>query len=365
LLLPRPDVLQLPGYTPGRSIRTVQQETGRTDVVKLASNESLWGPSPKVLAALNKIGERILYYPEVKPRVLLDRIGEAHQIDPNLLIVGNGADELLRLVAAAFVNPGDEVIYPRPSFAAYGHATRLSGGEGVTVPLTTTGTVDLAAVLAAITPKTRLIYLCNPNNPTGGAFNQAEWNTFVKQIPNDIVVVVDEAYREYCNMLDYPDVESLIQSGRSFVMVRTFSKIYGLAALRIGWAMAPAAIIDWLYRVREPFSVNLAAETAALAALDDYAWMTDVQQATFKIREFTVEQVQRLGFEVWPSQANFITLKLPSDSAAWAKALENRGYIVRATDSFGLPRNIRVTMAPNSVMQHFLDTLKTLVHDRF
>lgn len=364
-MLPRPDVLQLPGYTPGRSIRAVQKETGRTDVVKLASNESLWGPSPKVLAALNEIGEKILYYPEVKPQILLDRIGQAHQIDPKLLLVGNGADELLRLVAAAFVNPGDEVIYPRPSFAAYGHATRLSGGEGVTAPLTATGAVDLTAVLAAITPKTRLIYLCNPNNPTGGVFNQAEWNTFVNQIPNDIVVVIDEAYREYSDMLDYPDVESLVHSGRPFVMVRTFSKIYGLAALRIGWAMAPAAIIDWLYRVREPFSVNLAAETAALAALDDPAWMAGVQQATIKIRKSAVDQVQRLGFEVWPSQANFITIKLPSDSGAWARALENRGYIVRATDSFGLPRNIRVTMAPNSVMQRFLDTLNTLAHDGF
>ena len=364
-MLPRSDILQLPGYTPGRSIHTVQQETGRTDVVKLASNESLWGPSPKVLAALKTMGEKILYYPEVKSQPLLDRIGAAHHIDPSLLLVGNGADELLRLVAAAFVNPGDEVIYPRPSFAAYGHATRLSGGEGVTVPLTARGSVDLTAVLSAITTKTRLIYLCNPNNPTGGAFNQAEWDWFVGQIPQDIVVVVDEAYREYANMADYPDVESLIQSGRPFVMVRTFSKIYGLAALRIGWAMAPAAIIDWLYRVREPFSVNLAAETAALAALDDSAWIAEVQKATLKVRESAMDQIQRLGFEAWPSQANFITIKLPSDSAAWAKALEHRGYIVRATDSFGLPRNIRVTMAPNSVMQAFLDTLKTLAHDGF
>lgn len=357
---PRKDILLLPGYTPGRSINTVKEATGLSKIVKLASNESLWGPSPKVVQAVQDLGQTLLYYPEVKPSNLLNHIGASHGLDPALLFLGNGADEILRLVASCFVDPDTEVIYPRPSFAAYAHATQIFGGHGVAVPLTDDGAVDLSQVLRAITPKTRLIYLCNPNNPTGGAFHQDQWERFVAQVPDNLPVVVDEAYREYVQIPDYPNVESLIAQGRPFIMVRTFSKIYGLAALRLGWAMAPAPIIDWLYRVREPFSVNLAAERAGIAALEDSEWITRARHETWQMRTMLIDELERLSFPTWPSQANFVTFKVPGSSAYWTQALESRGYIVRATDSFGLPGHLRVSLAPEPIMRGFLNALRDI-----
>ncbi|AEJ39107.1 histidinol-phosphate aminotransferase [Sulfobacillus acidophilus TPY] len=350
---PRPDIEALHGYSPGRSQALVARETGRQHIIKLASNESLWGPSERARQAAEDMLAAVYRYPEVQPPELLEALAERHGIDPRQIIVGNGADEILRLVAQAYVAPGQSVLYPQPGFSAYGFAATLVSGTGIPVPLTPDGRNDLTRTLDAIRPDTRLIYLCSPNNPTGGSITQAEWEAFLHQLPDGVLVVVDGAYWEFLDQPDVPDILGAIQSGYPVLMARTFSKLYALAGLRIGWAISTPDIIHTLQKVRDPFSLNLVGAAAAVGALGDSAYYEDVRHQTLAARAHFMDQLARRHIVPFPSQANFVTFPVPEPAETVAQKLEYQGFIVRPTTNFGLPGHIRVTMAPPAVLDQF------------
>ena len=357
---PRPETLQMPRYTPGRSVAAVQRERGLEEVIKLASNESLWGPSPNVLIAAQESLLDLYEYPEVVPVPLMAALSRHSGFEPENLLMGNGADELLRIAATAYVVPGDEIVFPTPSFAAYAFNAGLTGGVPIPVGLHPDGRIDLELVAEKVTPRTRLIYLCSPNNPTGGIFGHRAWVKFLNAMGSDRLIVVDQAYREYVDDSDYADVEGAIRQGRPVAMVRTFSKLYGLAGARIGWMAADPAVIDFVSRVREPFSLNTVAIAAATRALRDRTYYEQVRKETLTLRSWLREQLTSRGYKVLPSQANFLTFDCKDDAGAFAGRIEERGVIIRPTTSFGLARHCRVSIAPKPALERFLNALDAI-----
>ncbi len=351
----------MPMYTPGRSIDSVAREVGISDIVKLASNESLWGPSERVLEAARKSLDGLNRYPEMRPRDLVNALADHSGFSGEHILVGNGADELLRLVAMAYVSPGDRVLYPTPSFSAYSYGARLMGGEEVPVPLNTDGQADLQAMVDRADDHTSLIYLCNPNNPTGGIFRQKEWDVFLGGVANRTLVVVDQAYREFVDDPAYARIEDDIRQGAPVVMVRTFSKLYGLAGTRVGWLAAAPEIVRVLERVRDPFSVNVVGIAAAIEALRDQTYVNGVRQETLRLRQWLREMLLQRGYRVLESQANFLTFDAKMDPLTLAQRLEQLGVIVRPTTSFGLAGHCRVTIAPRALLERFLEALDRVV----
>lgn len=361
LVEPRSEVSAMPVYTPGRSIDSVAREVGASDIVKLASNESLWGPSERVLAAARKSLDRLNYYPEMTPGALVDALAQHSGFTEEHILVGNGADELLRLVAMAYVSPGDRVLYPIPSFSAYAYGARLMGGHQVPVPLSVDGHADLDAMVGHVDDHTPLIYVCNPNNPTGGIFRQQEWDIFLSRVANRALVVVDQAYREFVDDPEYARIEDDIRQGAPVVMVRTFSKLYGLAGMRVGWLVAAPKVVQILERVREPFSVNVVGISAAIEALKDQTYVNGVREETLILREWLRERLLQRGYRVLESQANFLTFDPKMDPLTVAQRLEQLGIIVRPTTSFGLDGHCRVTIAPRPLLERFLEALDRVV----
>lgn len=353
MLSPRPTIAAMAGYTPGRSPAQVQQMSSQ-EIIKLSSNESLWGPSEHAVAAAQARLAAMSRYPEMRPTDLLQRLSQNHGFLPDQVMLGNGADELIRLTGSAYLEPGTNALVPTPSFSQYAYATRLAGADVVPVNLNPEGSMDLNATLAAITPLTRIIFLCSPNNPTGGMVTQMQWNHFLNQLPDHVLVVFDAAYQEFVDHPDAADVGASIRAGYPVVMLRTFSKLYALAGLRIGWAAGPAEVIAILQKTREPFSINIAAESAALAALEDVAYYRDVRHKTLNARLGMIKSLDQRGIQSYASQANFLTWETPlSDAGAMAQLLEHRGFLVRPTTNFGLPGYIRVTVAPEDILERF------------
>lgn len=355
----RPEVRAMTLYTPGMPLSEARSNTGRQQMVKLASNESLWGPSPRAMEAARMALESVNYYPLVQELELLAEIGRHNGLQSQEVVLGNGADEILRLVAEAYLQPGDEVIYPTPSFSAYAHCALLGGATGIPVPLQDNGAIDLAGILARVTKKTRLIYVCTPNNPTGVPFSVDDWDRYIRQVPDHVLTVVDSAYYEFCRG-PQPDYAAAIRAGRPLVWARTFSKLYALAALRVGWGGAPEFVIQNLLRVRDPFSVNTIAAAAALASIRDQVYFSRVREETFKARDFLSQRLSQAGAFVYSSEANFVTLAVPEPVEAVEMRLRERGFVVRSTASFGLPGKIRVTVAPMPIMQEFVAAFDTL-----
>lgn len=357
---PRPEVGKMALYVPGMSIREARMDSGRQNMVKLASNESLWGPSPDAIEAAQNALEAINYYPLVQEIDLLEALAHKHGFAREQVMVGNGADEILRLLAETYVRPGDEVVYPNPSFSAYRHSTLVAGGVPVAVDLAPNGANDLDAVLAAITAKTRLVYLCSPNNPTGTPFSREDFERYLATVPDYVLTVVDSAYYEFYDH-GAPDFAAAVREGRPVVWVRTFSKLYGLAALRVGWAAAPPEIIGHLLTVREPFSVNSIAWAAARASLDDQAYFSRVLSETLEARRFLCHRLDQIGLSYFESQANFVTIAVPKSEGEIVRELRQRGFVVRPTASFGLPGCIRVTVAPIPILEDFLEALQAVL----
>ncbi|PSR20511.1 MAG: histidinol-phosphate transaminase [Sulfobacillus acidophilus] len=346
-------------YVPGMSLRQARAESGREQLVKLASNESLWGPSPRALDCAHAALTDINYYPLVQESSLAEALSEREGIPAQNILVGNGADEILRLAAMAYVRPGDEVLYPAPSFSAYRHCTLMAGGTPVAVPLNARGANDLRAVVATMTEKTRLVYLCSPNNPTGTAFSPEEWDWYLDHVSDQVLTVVDGAYHEFCRAPS-PDFRAAIKRGRPVLWVRTFSKLYGLAALRVGWGAASPEIVQNLMRVRDPFSVNSVGWAAAYASLQDPQYFTAVLAQNWAARDYLSGWLSGAGFSVFESEANFVTFNVPKPDQEVAQILLNQGFVVRPTTSFGLPGWIRITMAPQPIMEELVGVLEPL-----
>lgn len=337
---PRPGVLAIDAYVPGRS-----EAPGVAKVFKLSSNETPHGPSPKARAAYLEAGRFLADYPEGSARLLREAIGTVHGIDPDLIVCGAGSDELLALAARAYAGPGDECLFPQYGFLMYRLATLAVGATPVAAP-ETNYTADVDALLALVTPRTRVVFLANPNNPTGTYLPWSEVLRLHGALPSHVLLVLDAAYTEYLHQPDYESGLSLALSAPNVLMTRTFSKIHGLAALRLGWAVGPAAVVDALNRVRGPFNVSGPAIAAGIAAVQDTAHVAAAVAHNDHWLPKLTAQVRALGLEVTPSVGNFLLIHFADveQRAAADRFLTARGVILRPVSAYGLPNALRMTV---------------------
>ena len=343
----RPGILDLKPYVGG--LHSVE---GVDEVIVLASNETPLGPSPRAVEAYNAEAADLHRYPDGHATLLRQKIAERHGVDADRVVCGAGSDELLQLLVRAYAGPGDEVLYSRHGFSIYPIFTRGVGATPVPAPEKVL-TADVDALLDRVTDKTRVLFLANPNNPTGSYIPADELQRLRNELRDDILLVVDSAYAEYVNRNDYTAGIEMVEAHDNVVMTRTFSKIYGLAALRLGWAYCPDAIADVLHRLRGPFNVNAAAQAAGVAALDDTEH-TDRARAHNDIwLPWTTTTLGALGVTVHPSVGNFVLVQFPDDDAATAayEFLLSRGIITRKMDSYELPDCLRITIGLESEMK--------------
>jgi histidinol-phosphate aminotransferase len=353
-------ILRLRPYLPGKPIEEVQRELGLTDIIKLASNENPLGPSPHAVAAMAAVAGSVTLYPEGSAPLLRAAVARHVQMPPEMLVFGNGSDEVLHLLALSFLRPGDEVVQGDPSFAMYEIYTTQCAAIPVKVPLKDY-THDLPAMAEAITPRTRMVMIANPNNPTGTLVTRSEVEKFLGQVPADVLVVFDEAYDEYVDHPDKADLRPLIRDGANIAVLHTFSKAYGLAGLRVGYGMARPEIAELLNRVRSPFNVNLLAQAAAIAALEDQAHVARSVALNAEGRDYFYRELTRLGLAYVPSQANFVLIDVGRDSREVFDALLRRGIIVRAGAGLGLPQHIRVTVGTPDQNTRFIAALEEVL----
>ncbi|HHV34633.1 MAG TPA: histidinol-phosphate transaminase [Syntrophomonadaceae bacterium] len=358
--LGRPAILTLAPYVPGKPIEEVEREFGITGVIKMASNENPLGPSPAVIEALKAAAPRVYNYPDSNCYYLKREMASFFSLSEDHFIFGNGADEIIKMIGEAFLNPGDEVIHAWPTFSEYIFATKLMGAKPCSVPVGENFQHDLDKISEQIGSKTKLIFICNPNNPTGTIIRRQEMLDFFEKIPSDIVVVVDEAYYEYVTDPQCSSAVDLINKNRVIVL-RTFSKIYGLAGLRIGYGIANPEIISIIDRVREPFNVNLMAQEAAVAALRDQDHVSQSKEIVIDGKAYLYRQFDRLGLKYIPSETNFIFVNIKRDSRKVFTALLKEGVIIRTGDIFDQPNYIRVTVGTPEQNKRFIVCLEKVL----
>lgn len=335
----RPDLAGLSPYRPGLRASEVRQRTGRERVIKLSSNEWPEGPFPSAVRAVEAVAPRLNRYPDGAARALRVKLATRLGITAEEVVVGSGSNEILRLIAQAVLAPGDEVVYAWPSFVVYPMVCGMFGVKAVPVPLKD-GVHDVPAMLAAITPKTKLLFLCNPNNPTGTIYGRDDFRRVLDEVPAHVLVVVDEAYFEFVTSRDYPDGMEAFDGERPLVVARTFSKIYALAGARIGYAAAPRPLAEALDKVREPFNVNSLAQAAAYYAIDDEAEIRRRRASNQVQRAELYAAFDRLKIRYLPSEANFVWVETTKAAEAFEALLEE-GVIVRAFEGAGA---LRVTV---------------------
>ena len=352
----KPSVRTQPVYEPGKPIEEVARELGldATTIIKLASNENPWGPSPLAAQAAKRAIEQGEIYPDGGCFALRQKLAARWGLAPDQFIVGNGSNEVIELIGHAFLGPGDEVVMGAPAFVVYKLVTLLFGAKAIEVPLSNWHH-DLPTMAAAITSKTKLVYVCSPNNPTGTASSEEELLDFARRLPPHVIAVFDEAYAEF--LAESPDFRSLIKEGRKVVCLRTFSKVYGLASLRIGYGYGSAEMCRVLNRVRQPFNVNAVGQAAAIAALDDVAFVERAIQGNRLGLAQLEEGCARLGLQVVKSVANFMLIRVGDGSRVF-DLLQKRGVIVRPLKSYCMPEWIRVTVGTRDQNTRFLSELE-------
>jgi histidinol-phosphate aminotransferase len=352
-----PDIRSLSPYVPGKPIDELQRELGLTRVIKLASNENPLGPSPKALAALVGAQDMLHRYPDGGAYRLRQAIADHWKVTGEQVILGNGSDEILGLLARTFLTPGDEAIMADHTFVIYKMEVTAVHGKPVVVPLAN-WTHDLESMVRAVTPRTRLLFVCNPNNPTGTMVPVKAVDRLMAEVPEDVIVVFDEAYFEYVRNPQFPDTMAYVRRGRNVIVLRTFSKIYGLAGLRIGYGISTAEIIDFLNRVRPPFNANSLAQAAALAALGDDEHVAKSRAANAAGLEQMEQGLRALGITPIPSQTNFLYFDAKQNGRPVFEALLRMGIIVRHIDGTML----RVTIGQPDENAAFLHALKKVLH---
>jgi histidinol-phosphate aminotransferase len=355
-----PDYIRgLVPYAPGKPIEEVEREYGIAQSIKLASNENPLGPSPLALQAIREKLTQLHLYPDGDCFYLKAALAARLHVAADELIFGNGSNELIELAVRTFMRPGDEAVMARQAFVVYRLVVQANGGVATAVPLANF-THDLAAIGRAITARTRIVFLANPNNPTGTIYRTPEWEDFLERIPPEVVLIVDEAYFEYVEEPDYPDSLRYHQDRRAIFTLRTFSKLYGLAGLRIGYGIAPREMIDLMQRVRQPFNVNAAAQWAARAALDDGDHVRRSLDANRQGMQYLKSEIAALGLEQVPSSANFILLRVGNGNEIFRQLLA-RGVIVRPMGVYEFPEYIRVTVGTADENRQFVAALRKLI----
>ncbi|GIK86672.1 MAG: histidinol-phosphate aminotransferase 2 [Betaproteobacteria bacterium] len=351
-------VRRIAPYVPGKPVEELARELGLdpAGIVKLASNENPRGPGPRVRAAIAAAVDEIARYPDGNGFALKAALAARLGVGPAQIVLGNGSNDVLELVSLAFLEPGDAAVYAQHAFAVYPLATQARGAAGIEVPARDFGH-DLAAMRAAVTPRTRVVFVANPNNPTGTWHPPAEVETFVASMPADVVVVLDEAYNEYLEPADRAPSIDWVARYPNLVVTRTFSKAFGLAALRVGYGVMAAAVADILNRVRQPFNVNTLAQVAAVAALDDEDYVDESRALNRAGLAQLAAGFDALGLAHLPTQANFVLVDV-GDAARVNRALLRQGVIVRPVGNYGLPTWLRVTVGLAQENARLLAALK-------
>ncbi|MDW7730461.1 MAG: histidinol-phosphate transaminase [Bacillota bacterium] len=350
---------QIKPYVPGKPVEEVEREFGLTNVIKLASNENSLGPSPIAVKAMQEKIDKMHIYPDGNSFYLRQALAEKLKLNPGQFIFGNGSDEILSFIALAYFSPGDEAVTVSPSFSEYDFAARLVGAVPRPVPLRGENFLyDVEAMLSQVNDKTKAVFICSPNNPTGSVIGRAELDYLVKKLPEKVLIVLDQAYIEYVEDPDHNDGFGYLNEGFPVVILRTFSKIYGLAGLRIGYGIAPVEIVADINRVREPFNVNAMAQAAALAAVGDDQHVIRSREMVASARKQIDKGLAELGLKAVPDQANFFFVNTGVDSKLLFQEMLKRGVIIRTGDIFGFPEYIRVTYGTESENKRFLEVLK-------
>jgi histidinol-phosphate aminotransferase len=350
-------------YQPGKPISELAREMGLDErkIVKLASNENPFGISPRARAAIKKGLAQLGRYPDGNAFELKAALARRHGVPQECIVVGNGSNDLLEMVAAAFLAPGRAAVYSQHAFAVYPLATQARGAAGIVVPAKNYAH-DLAAMLAAITPETRVVFIANPNNPTGTFATGEELEGFVARVRRDVAVVADEAYADYLPTHLRYDSVALLRKYPNFIVTRTFSKVYGLAGLRVGYGLMHPDVADLLNRVRQPFNVNSLALAAAVAALEDRKFVAKSTRMNRSGLARLERALKTLGLEVIPSCANFVTFRVSRARAVYEKLLR-LGVIVRPLASYDMPDHLRVTIGTPKENEKFLGALRAALDD--
>jgi histidinol-phosphate aminotransferase len=348
----RPAIKGIKEYIPGKT----PKEPG---IVKLASNENPFGPSPKALEAIAKEAKNLQIYPDQKSILLREALAKKLKVADDNIIIGNGSDEIMQLAAATFLKPGEEVILSKNTFSIYEMVTRVFDGKLVFVDLKDYAQ-DLDAMAAAITPKTKLIFLCNPHNPTGSLISKKALHDFLTKVPDNVLVVIDEAYIEFTDPKLAPESISYVLEGKNVLVLRTFSKFYGLAGLRAGYGIAPKELIGYMMRVKPPFNVNRLAQAGAKAALDDKAFTDKTYKNNLEGKKYLYAELDKLGLEYKKTESNFIFVNIKRSADELFMQLMKKGIIIRPLTSFGLPQAIRVSIGTKEQNQKFISSLANL-----
>jgi len=353
----RAHVYSMQPYRPGKTPEQLMQSLGLSELIKLSANENPLGASPRAKEALVNALDIIHRYPDGACSVLRDALSEFYGLPPDHFVFGNGSDELIHLFGVAYLNPGDGLMMGQPSFVRYIASAQLNQATLQAIPLTPDYRHDLEAMADAITERTKLVYLANPNNPTGTIVSRAELERFLERLPDHVLVILDEAYFEYADHPDYPNGLDYVRAGRNVVVFRTFSKAYGLAGLRIGYAVGRPELLDPVERVREPFNVNTLAQVAAAAALSDQAHVARTRTLNREGLQMFSEACERLGLRYVPSQANFLLIEVGDHCAQVQQRLLQHGILVRTGEVFGMPTYLRVNTGTPEQNARFVEAL--------
>jgi histidinol-phosphate aminotransferase len=360
LKLPVPEnISTLVPYPPGKPIEELERELGIKESIKLASNENPIGPSKKALEAVSRALAGLHRYPDGSCYYLKKKLSEHLGFAPESILAGNGSNEILELLVRTFLANGGEAVMANPSFAVYPLVIQAAGGKAVRVPLKDL-THDLEAMSGCITEETRLVFIANPNNPTGTMVDADALKKFMDSVPEEAIVCIDEAYNEFVTSSDFPDSFEYVREGRAVMVLRTFSKTYGLAGLRIGYGVSHPDIIDYLNRVRQPFNVNSLAQVAAIAALDDTDYIRRSRENNSTGLKYLFEELGRMDYECVPTQANFFLIKV-GDGKTVYDALLKKGVIVRPMHGYGLGEYIRITVGLPEENRRFIEAFREVV----
>ena len=358
MIKPRKSIQKILPYRPGKPIEELKEELGLEDICRLYSNENPLGPPSSAVEAMRVASLRSARYPNGDSFDLRNALSSHLGVNTDQLVFGAGANEVIKLFCLAYLEPEDEVILPRPSLGEYARLATMCGAHCKAIPLNDDFVVDLPSMAAAISSKTKMIFICNPNNPTGTVIEQRGLRQMLNRVGDNILVVLDEAYFDYVDYPNSPDGVTFLKEFPNVASIRTFSHGYGLAGLRIGYGVAHASIIYELDKVREPYHISSVAQAAALAALNDKEYFEKSIRYNQVEREYMINRLRTMGLVVLKSQANFLLVDVKTSAVRIYQSLLKRGVMVRSADSFGYPTAIRVSIGLREENNYFLDALK-------
>jgi histidinol-phosphate aminotransferase len=353
----RQGIKDLIPYPPGKPIEELERDLGIKGSIKLASNENPLGPSPLAVSAIKQKLHTLNRYPDGSGYYLKKKIAETYGVPADQIILGNGSDELIELLIRTFLSEGEHAVQPFPSFLVYETVVTGAGGKMDSVPLLSGFRIDLEGISRAITSETKIVFINNPNNPTGSAISKDEMVDFLNGIPDQVIVALDEAYIEFVSDDSVSKGLELLEGHPLLFVLRTFSKLYGLAGLRIGYGFGSREMVGYMNRVRPPFNANSLAQAAAIAAMDDTKFVSRTLNIVWEGLKYLYRSLEELGLEYVPTQANFFLIKVPIGGKKTYELMLKEGVIVRAMDSFGLPDYIRVNVGLPGENERFIKTL--------